>query len=179
MGYLDIKLIINNDLNSKEISNPITSTDNIELTIPINNETAKINLKNINKKTNYYDFTRKQPINYILLVIFAFTLSLAISFFALIIKSIVDIYQTEYTYNKELKRILNRYDDIIISINKFYNKKEYNLIYVDNFKELLDVYKKIKNPINFKEIKKNSKAIFVIIDDENAWIYEMIKNSHK
>ena len=49
--------------------------------------------------------------------------------------------------------------------------RKYNLIYVDSFKELLDVYDKVDLPISFKEFKKNQKAVFLIIENDNAWIY--------
>ena len=85
----------------------------------------------------------------------------------------------ESKYNRELKSILKEYGDIIINVKKFYNKKKYNLIYVNSFRELIDVYDKVGNPISYREIRKNRKSIFLIIDNDNAWIYRMSINDLK
>ena len=45
---------------------------------------------------------------------------------------------------------------------------------LDSFKELIDVYDKVGMPISFKEIKKNYESIFLIIEEDNAWIYRML-----
>ena len=60
-----------------------------------------------------------------------------------------------------------------------YNTKDYNLIYVDSFEELLDVYKRVESPISFKEMDKHKKAIFLIIEEDNAWVYQLINEKNK
>ena len=102
-----------------------------------------------------------------------FSLSIGISFLVLTFRNLITTSKNENKYNREIKKILREHDDIIVKVNKFYSKEMYNLIYVDSFKELMDVYKKVGTPISFKEVKRNSTEIFVITDDESAWIYEM------
>ena len=81
------------------------------------------------------------------------------------------IYNKEINYKTKLTEILKKYDDKIVNVKKFYNIKKYNLIYVDSFEELLDVYNTYNSIINYREIKKNEKSIFTVINDKNAWIY--------
>ena len=83
------------------------------------------------------------------------------------------IYDRQSKYSRELKRIISKYDDCIVRVKRLYVKKKYNLIYVDSFDELMDIYKKKNKMISFKEIKPGSYALFVIIDDDNAWIYRL------
>ena len=52
--------------------------------------------------------------------------------------------------------------------------KNYNMIYVDSFSELMDVSIKKNKMISFKEYKKNKESIFVIIDENDAWVYKLI-----
>ena len=48
------------------------------------------------------------------------------------------------------------------------------MIYVSSFSELMDVYNSKNKMISFKEVKRNSESIFVIIDEDDAWIYKLI-----
>ena len=61
-------------------------------------------------------------------------------------------------------------------VNKFYSEHKYNLIYVTSFPELMEAYRRVENPISYKEVKKNAETIFLMIDDDSAWIYRLSKN---
>lgn len=179
-GYLELRFNIKESLNFSGIENTKEDSKQMKVIIPLSYDYFKINvIKNDDKIDSYYDFSKKQPVNYLLMILGALSLSSGISFLALVIREMVITYKKESAYNKELRKILGAYGDIIVNIKKFYNKKKYNLIYVDSFKELLEVYDKVENPISFREIKKNSKAIFVLIDDDSAWIYELSSDSMK
>ena len=142
--------------------------------IPLSYDTFKINVINDNNNIDkFYDFSKKESVNYLFLIIGAFSLSLGISFLALTIRNMILSYKKTSDYQKELRMILKDYSDIIVEVKRFYNKKKYNLIYVDTFKELMDVYNKVGNPISYREVKKDKEAIFIIIDDDNAWIYRL------
>lgn len=97
----------------------------------------------------------------------------------MVIRQFVYLYKQQSKYNKELKRILSKYDDNIVRIKRFYISKKYNMIYVDSFKELMDVCNKKNKMISFKEVKRNSEAIFVIVDEDDAWIYKMVSGNEK
>ena len=171
-GYLEINYLIKENLNFKGIDKIISDESIITSIIPLSYDTFKINIRNDNNTiNNYYDFSTKGNVNYLFLVLAAFSLSIAISFLALVIRKMVIISNSKTKYVKELKKILSTYDDKIVKIKGFYNKKKYNLIYVDSFWELLDVYNKIGNPISYREVKKGEEAIFLIVDDDNAWVY--------
>lgn len=175
-GYLELRFNVIQSLNFNGIENVKEEKKQVKVIIPLSYDNFKINI--INDKNNidsYYDFSKKQPVNYVLMILGAFSLSLGISFFALVIRNLVIIYKSENRFNKELKEIFNSYGDIIVNVKKFYNKKKYNLIYVDSFNELMDVYNKVRNPISYREVNKNYESIFLLMDGDNAWIYRMIK----
>ena len=174
-GYLMVKLIINENLDFFGIDRMVEDEKEIRMMIPLGNDAFKINVINDNNNVDsFYDFSKKEPVNYLLLIIGAFSLSLGISFLALTIRNMVLSYRKTSDYQKELRMILKDYGDIIVEVKRFYNKKKYNLIYVDTFKELMDVYDKVGNPISYREVKKDQEAIFIIIDDDNAWIYRLL-----
>ncbi len=157
--------------NKKDEDIPIESTISFE--IPLSDEIVKIKANNINNISKIDQFSKKETINYVLMIIGLLFLSLGITFMITVIKIVKKIYMKEKTYKEILKEILTKHDNKIINVKKIVNVKKYNLIYVESFKELLDVYKKYKTPISFKETVKKQEAIFIITNDDNAWIYKL------
>ncbi len=173
-GCLMVKVIIKENLDFYYVDKLVEDEKEIKMIIPLSYDTFKINVINDNNNIDkFYDFSKKESVNYLFLIIGAFSLSLGISFLALTIRNMILSYKKTSDYQKELRMILKDYSDIIVEVKRFYNKKKYNLIYVDTFKELMDVYNKVGNPISYREVKKDKEAIFIIIDDDNAWIYRL------
>ena len=174
-GYLELKIIIKENLNFKGIEKIVNDEKMISANIPLSYDTFRITINNDNNKIgNYYNFNNRTKVNYLFIIIAAFMLSLGISFMALVIREMYKATDYKVKYRRELKKILKENDEIIVRIKRFYNKKKYNLIYVDSFKELMDVYDKVKAPISYRELKKGEEAMFIIIDADNAWIYRMV-----
>ena len=176
-GYLEVLMKINENLDFFGNERIIKDTKEMKLIIPLSYETFKISIQNDNNNVDkYYDFSKKEKINFIFLVIGAFCLSVDISFFALTIRNMINESHDEINYRKELKRIINNNSEILVKVKKFYSKHKYNLIYVASFAELMDAYRRVENPISYKEVKKNEETIFLMIDEDNAWIYRLVKN---
>ena len=174
-GYLEILFKLEQDINFVGIDDLSIDNRVVKIIIPLSYDTFKINVINDNDNMDiYYDFSNKQNINYVLLVLGAFCLAIGISFLALIVRNIFVDYHSENNYRRKLRNILEKYGDIIVEIKKFYNKEKYNLIFVNSFEELIDVYNRVGNPISYREIKRDRKAMFVLVDDDNAWIYEFV-----
>lgn len=179
-GYLEIRFNSLESLNFNEIDGTKELKNKIKVIIPLSYDKFRINVINDKKKLeSYYDFSRKQPVNYLLIVLGSICFALGVTFILFVIRNMITIYKKENKYTKKLKEILKVHEDIIVNVKRFYNKKKYNLIYVASFEELMDVYNKVGNPISFREIKKNSEAIFLLIDEDNAWIYKMNKEGLK
>ena len=175
VGYIDLEFKLITDISFSKFSNVITDNTIINANIPLTSDIFKININNTKKKIDsYYDFSKRNKINYLFLILGALCISISLAILSVIIKELIDISNKESKYNKELKKILKQYNSNIVNIKKFYNKKKYNLIYVDSFDELMDVHNKTNYPISFRETKKNYESIFVIIDDDNAWIYRLV-----
>lgn len=175
VGYLDIEFKLITEISFSKFNNVQKDDTIINANIPLTNDIFKININNTKKIIdNYYDFSKRNKINYMFLIIGALFVSISLAILSVIIKELIEISNKESKYNKELKKILKQYSNNIVNVKRFYNKKKYNLIYVDSFEELMDVYKKNNYPISFREIKKNYESIFIIIDDDNAWIYRLV-----
>lgn len=179
-GYIEVNFVYKQNLNFNGFDKVVSDGNKIVAIIPLSYDTFKISIKDdIKDIDNYYDFSTMADVNYLLLIMGAFSLSLAISFLALVIRRMVITTDTKVIYSRELKRILTEHDDKIVRIKSFYNKKKYNLIYVDSFSELLDAYNTIGSPINYKEVKKNEEALFIVMNEDSAWIYQLLAKKNK
>lgn len=179
-GYLMVKVNVHMMNNFRGIDNDIMDDKVIKVIIPLSYDTFKIRVINdYNKIDNYYEFTRTSDVNYLLLIVGCLSGSIGIAFMSLIIKEMIEISNSESKYTKELKYILKEYSEEIVNVDKLYNKKKYNLIYVNSFDELMDVYKRVESPISYKEIDKNKCAVFVIMEEDNAWIYQLVNDREK
>ncbi len=172
-GYLLVSVNVDSAIDFKSIGNEKEHSSSINIKIPLTKDTFKINVDEINDIGSYEGFTRNKILSYGLILVGLLCLSVTITLFIMIIYEMKMISSRENKYIKELKKILSLHDDKIINVKRFYNKKKYNLIYVDSFSELLDVYEKVKVPISYREIKRNYEAVFLIVDNDNAWIYKM------
>ena len=174
-GYLMVKILIEENLDFFSIDKLTNDVKEIKMLIPLSYDTFKIEIVNDSDNINkYYDFSKKEPVNYLLLIIGAFSLSLGISFLVLTIRNIIIEYRDEYEYKRRLTKIIKEHGDILVNVKKFYSKHKYNLIYVASFEELMDAYRRIENPISYKEVKKNEETIFLMVDEDNAWIYRLV-----
>lgn len=173
-GYLHIRINILEFLNFDSLNNEYADNKVITVNIPLSDDIFKVSVNNIVDRDSYYEFSNRVSMNLVFLTIGAFCLSLALALLVIVIKQFKIIYNRQSKYKKELKRILSKYDNCIVKVKRFYVNKKYNLIYVDSFADLLDVYDKKNKMISFKEIKRDSESIFVIIDEDDAWIYKMI-----
>ena len=175
-GYLHIRINILEFLNFNELMNEYADNKVITINIPLTNDIFKIDVNNIDDVDSYYDFSKDGTMNILFLIIGALCLSIMVSLIILVIKQFVFIYNRQSKYTKVLNRILSKYDSCIVRVKKFYVNKKYNMIYVDNFDELMDVYKKSNKMINFKEIKRGIESIFVIVYEDDAWIYRLVSD---
>ena len=173
-GYLHIRINILEFLNFDSLNNEYADNKVITINIPLTENIFKIKVNNIDNRDSYYEFSSDKLMNIVFLIMGAFCISLAITSLIMVIRQFKVIYGVETKYRKELRRILTKYDECIVKVSRFYVNKKYNMIYVDSFKELLDVYDKKNKMISFKEVKRDSEAIFVIIDSDAAWIYRLV-----
>ena len=176
-GYLEVSFIIEEHLNFKNISDEVKDKKIIKINIPLSNDIFNIDTNNDNNRNgNYSDMSKREDVNYLLLVFGSICLSIGISFFALILRDIIINTRSNNAYSRELKKIIKENDSILVKVKGFYNKKKYNLIYLDSFDEMLNVYKKFKNPISYREIKKGEETIFLMTNLDDAWIYRLVND---
>ena len=173
-GYLHIRINVMEFLNFDDMDNEYADNKVISVNIPLTDDIFKIKVNNLDNVDSYYEFSNNKSMNMVLLIIGAFCVAMTISSIVMVIRQFMIIYNNQNKYKKEVNRILSKYEVYIVCVKRFYVNKKYNMIYVDSFDELMDVYDKKNKMISFKETKKDKEAVFVIIDEDDAWIYKLI-----
>lgn len=176
-GYLEVKIVINENLDFFGNDKVIKDTKEMKMIIPLSYDTFKITIQNdYNNVNKYSGFSKREKINYIFLILGALCLSVGTFFLVQTVKIMIKESRDEVNYRIELKEIIDRHSDILVKVDKFYSEHKYNLIYVTSFPELMDAYRRVQSPISYKEVKKNAETIFLMIDEDSAWIYRLSKN---
>ena len=126
LGYLDVIVKINQNIQFTGIDKVNEDEKIMRLMIPLSYDTFKINVYNDNHNLDsFYDFSKKERVNYLLILFGLFSLSIGLSFLALTIRNMIIASKSGFNYQKELKKILDENSDIIVNVKRFYNKKKY------------------------------------------------------
>lgn len=174
-GYLNIQIRFDETFDKKE-QEVLPKVINIDIMMDDKNT---INVNNILVKDSYYRLDKHNIMNFIFMVLSMLCFAGFVSMLVLIIRQFSIIGERQNKYSKAIKKILSKYDYCIVKVNKLYVSRKYNMIYVDNFDDLLDIYNSKNCMINYKETKRGMESTFVIFDLNNAWIYRYTSDDLK
>jgi hypothetical protein len=178
-GKLKVELIVKSTVNSSDSSKPLENTSSMNVEIPLTEQSVDISI-NTNPEVKSSSVTLDTlSINDTTHKLYLWGgISSIIIVFMLIIYFIKEIHYEQSRiskYNKELSKILDTYDSIIVTVNKVKDLSSYNIIKVNTFEELLDAHNEVRMPINFIEVERNEESVFVLINENVAWLY-VLKN---
>ena len=171
-SYLEVSLNTSNRVNSKYDGIPSSSL--ISVTIPLSQKAIEINFntketnRNIDKVISSNVVVIREYFKFIIGIILVL-LSLVFLSFALIV---INKYNKGISkYDKFIKRILREYDRLIVETSSYPDENEYNVLFINNFNELVDVRDNLRTPIMFYNIKKEKMCKFYILNGNNLYLY--------
>ena len=171
-GKLIVTLKVTVDGDYDKIDDKVVSTQNIDLTIPLSEQTIDISMNY--KDLSTADSMKKESNNTIYNKVL-YGLSGLFGLFTLILVALQLIFIKKLTkpktnYNKILEKIMREYNQIIVETKTIPDFQDSNLINVDSFEELLDVRETIAKPILYVKIH-NQKSYFLIVDGREVYRY--------
>lgn len=175
---LDVYLDINTSITPLEYNNYKRVDSKLLATISLGKEEIEIiNSPLDNTKVIPYK-QRNTSIYSIILegLIVLFVTFLIIVFYRLN-KLLSKLEPKETEYDKELKRLLEEYDKIIVNVS-ILPGDECKKVVIDDFQELLDLRESVKEPIRYIEIAPRNKSYFFIKHNDEVFIYTL-KNTSK
>ena len=171
-SYLEVYLNTYNNTNSKYTDIPTSAQ--ISVRIPLSQKAIEIkfNTQKINKSIDKYIASNSIVINGYLKFIFGIIfLFLSLIFLTFIFAIIKKYKKTIGKYDKFINKILKEYDRLIVETATFPNEKEYNVLLINNFNELVDVRDNLHSPIMFYNVKEHKISKFYILNDNNLYLY--------
>ncbi len=164
---------ISYDVYSDIIGKKISDYKTLSVSLPVDDTTTSITVspKVENEKREFSELTESDNRLYIAIYLeFGGAILLFIVLIIWLVKKIVD---SESLYSRVLKSILRSYDSIIVEINDLPNLTNVDILFVPDFKELVDAQKELKRPINYNEVIKEHEAIFILTDNDKAYVYKL------
>lgn len=169
------KLVINKIIlttgSEKDYQIQFNDINENSLTIPLSEKqiTLTKSLKKVEQKSNI--ITANTFIEHKLLFVIGLILIVGIIYNVhLILKLVRLLKPSRDKYQKELNKILNEYDRMIVNVNRMPDLSSYDVYKVEKFTELIDVRDNLKIPISYVKISKE-KSCFYIKDNKTIYIY--------
>ena len=168
-AYLNVKLQINYKGNIKDIDSKVSNKDKLEVNIPLNKSTIKLDTKyNKEKNNNITDKKEKENNSFVAYAMLGVSILLMIISFPSIFVS------NKSFYEKELIRLMKNYGEIIVEVEEFPNLNYLEILNIKEFDDMVDIEEEIKSPILFKEVEKDE-SWFIIVTERYVYRYILKK----
>lgn len=89
--------------------------------------------------------------------------------FVILVISIAKREDIRSKYNQDLRKILKKYDAILVETSTIPNIENKNIMLITNIEDMIDASLEIRKPIYYK--KEQDYCIFVLLDNQDACIY--------
>ena len=148
----------------------------MSLSIPLTTKTMAIDISDdlIDTENNVMQCKSPYSYNSLYLITGIVLASISLLLVVLTIRYEIKTRSAENIYERELKKILNNYSSYIQTINNEFDFKNYNLMKVDNFTDMLEIRDTIRQPILMKENADKTGAYFIIPSNTKVlYIYRL------
>ncbi len=172
-SYLDVILIV---YNHAPVSYNIPAFSTTSIRIPLSQKSVQIKMTSNEVKENQDKVVLTNEFNitnwfYLLTGIISSIIS--IIFIIIVIRKLELIRAKKSDYDKSLAKILKEYDRVIVNTKSLPDYKNYCLMKIDSFSELLDVRDNLRLPIMYYSVVKHQKAIFYILHENNLYLFTL------
>lgn len=168
----DLNIIVNVEVKDEE--EKINNKQQLRLIVPLNTQAFKIteDYKNEIDVPVFKDIDYKVKIHSKNLITGIIVIICAIFIFIIFFKEIFNL-PIQTAYKIQLNKILKSYGDIIIELASSVDFKDFKVVEVKNFNEMLDLEEELHVPINFFEVEEYYEGIFYIIQNDMAYCYRL------
>lgn len=170
---LSIRMVVEGNVQNGELKAPINS--NLNLTMPLSELAieGKIDKDAIsNKKTIKKKYTDDSPKYFIYRMLGSLFVIVSMGTI-LVFMHRERVERKKNVYIRRLKKILNTYDSIIVTLQSKPDFKKYNEISVASFEELIDAHSEVRMPINYYQDEHRRRSYFTLINGNEIYTYTL------
>ena len=91
----------------------------------------------------------------------------------LIIYIVRKMIKSESEFERRRKSIIKKYDANIVHVKELPNLSRMDVIFVDNFKDLVDASNTFNLPIHYVDVVLGHEATFIILNKKRAYVYKL------
>lgn len=161
---LNINMYVNVIGSCEEFEENEAKASVMSLSIPLTTKTMAIDISNdlINSENNLMKCKSVYNFNFIFLFVGIVLTFGSLGLIVFTIRYEIKTRTAENIYERELKKILNNYSSYIQTLENDFEFKDYQLLKVDTFTDMLEIRDTIRQPILLKENDDKTGAYFVI-----------------
>lgn len=157
---------------SNKLSKSIANSKTLKVEIPINDITnIKITEDKDDIRNEFSELNKDDNIVYVIVCLeFLGAIIIFILLIVLIVKRVngqVSIYQDK------LNKILDKYESDLVNLSELPDLTNYDVLFVNDFEDILETARKLKLPINYIEVIKKHEATFMVLQDNQVYVYKL------
>lgn len=148
----------------------------VSLNIPLTTNTIAIDKTNnlVNSNNDVLKCEPKTALLAVFSVIGIASIATAVILLIIVIRYVIKTRTAETIYEKELKKILNNYGTYIQMLGNDFYFKDYYMLKVDSFTDMLEIRDTIRQPILMRENNEKNGTYFIIPGDTKLlYIYRL------
>lgn len=170
---LDIRVYIDVVGSTSLYAKKIVSNEIMKISAPMNKDTIAIQTDYAKERTQpVLEITEiKKEENKIIFLFSCIAFAIAITVLEMSLLELWNRTRVQFSYEKEKKKILNKYDSIIVNAKKLPSMAKKEVIEVTSIEELSDAASELHLPIIYIEIIPGSVSWFFILNKKQVWRY--------
>lgn len=163
-NYLNINMHVSVAGDCEEYSESVSKTTTMSVIVPLTQKTISIDVSDniINTKNNVLQCSTLKDEDKLYVVLGIIFLLIAISLVIYIVRYVIKTQSAETIYEKELKKILNNYGTYIQMLGNDFYFRDYHMLKVNSFEDMLEIRDTIRQPILMRENNEKTGAYFII-----------------
>lgn len=170
---VEYKVYLHYTIYNESIKKHVMNTEELVLVAPLSDNIVNIKSPGdfTEQRKEYSDVTAAiKPIYLVIIGEFIGAILLCLLIIIYLIRKIV---KSESLYEKKRRALLKKYDANIVHIKELPNLKKMEVMFVDNFKDLVDASNTLGLPIHYIDIVIGHEATFIILNKKTAYVYKL------
>lgn len=163
-SFLYINMYVSVAGDCEEYSESVSKTTTMSVVVPLTQKTISIDVSDniINTKNNVLQCSTLKAEDKVYIVLGVLFLIIALALVVYIVRYVIKTQSAETIYEKELKKILNNYGTYIQMLGNDFYFRDYHMLKVNSFEDMLEIRDTIRQPILMRENSEKTGAYFII-----------------